>query len=243
MWLFAQFHLENDMRGSTKDTVSWTAAMGAAKYKVYATAKNSTARTERGSANSHGQTQDNTDCSCLWQSMTCASDVAAGSTCKYCETANTCADFDHAPADTGENYQTCSMDTSGNCSALSSNATDNTGTPTPATPAPSTTPAPGMSISCVGVTHYVGHSVITVCVTLTNVPSSNLNDVHTSMGSTYAYDSTFNLDGSSYLTKSCGKFDIANYGYYSGMAGVTTTGGSAALIWDINVTSTAVPCS
>lgn len=247
-------------RGSTKDTVSWTAATGAAKYKVYAVKPASSARSE---APNGVSANENTDCSCSWQSMTCASDVAAGSTCNYCETTNTCADFDHAPADTSEYYQVTGIDQAGKESAKSDKATDDTGSSSGGSSSSSsggsssssggssssgsggTAIPPGMSLACVGVEHGVGVSYIHVCVNLTNVSGANWSDFTVRMGSTPSegYSYTYNSDLQTYLTKVCSTFTIHQYGSYSGVAGITTDGGSAALTWDINVTSAPVACS
>ena len=250
-------------RSSTKDTVSWTAAASAVKYKVYATASSSTARTASGSADSQGQAQDNANCACSWQSMTCASDVAAGSSCKYCETTNTCADFDHAPADINESYQVSGIDQSGKESAKSEKATNNSGSSSGGSSTSSsggsssssggasssgsggsTALPPGMSLACVGVEHGTGVSYIHVCVNMTNVPGASWPDFTAAMGSapSEGYTYTYNSELQTYLIKACATFTIHQYGTYSGVAGITTDGGSAALTWDINVTSAPVAC-
>lgn len=245
-------------RGSTKDTVSWTAAAGAVKYKVYAVKPASSARSQ---APYGVSANENADCACSWQSMTCASDVASGSTCNYCETTNTCADFDHAPADINEYYQVTGIDQTGTESARSDYATDDSGSSsggsTTSSSGGSSTSSggsstssggsalpPGMTLSCVGVEHGSGVSYIHVCVDLTNVPGENWSDFTARMGSTQSegYSYTYNSDLQTYLTKVCSTFTIHQYGTYSGVAGITTNGGSAALTWDINVTSAAVAC-
>lgn len=110
---------------------------------------------------------------------------------------------------------------------------------------PPATPLPTMTLACVGVKHEVGFSYINVCVNLTNVPSGSKNNNFTGlMGSTstpVGYQYTYSSDGN-YLTKICTKFKITQYDAYSGMVGITTSGGSVALNWDINVTSAPVAC-
>jgi hypothetical protein len=102
-----------------------------------------------------------------------------------------------------------------------------------------------MSLSCVGVAHGVGFSYIHLCVNLTNVSGASWPDFTARMGSAPAegYSYTYNSDLQTYLTKACATFKITQYGSYSGVAGITTSGGSVALDWDINVTSAAVACS
>ena len=107
-------------RGAAKDTVSWNSVTGAVKYKVYATKSASGARI---GAPGGPSVNENTDCDCSWQSMECTADAPAGSICNYCETTNTCADFDHAAADLNESYRVTCVDQDGLESPKSEEAT------------------------------------------------------------------------------------------------------------------------
>lgn len=111
-------------------------------------------------------------------------------------------------------------------------------TPTPQPPStspPPTTNPPSVTGTCTGVTHHTGSSEITVGVKFANVEEGTT--VTFSMGSqttTGTTDST----GRAY-----GNFTISSYGSYSGMAGVSTSAGDAAVSWEITVTSAPVTCS
>ncbi len=121
-------------------------------------------------------------------------------------------------------------------------------------PPPPPSPPPGIALQCVGVKHYSGYSVITVCTTLTNVPqaaSQNLNSSLTTGSAAADKDSRTSISSTRYsgippnnqVTQFCRNYTITSYGPYSGLIGVSTDGGTAAVQWDINVGSTPVPCS
>lgn len=230
-------------RGSASDTVSWSPVSGAVKYRVYATTNPSAARqTDAGQTSLDGAD----DCACSdWIETTCSTAAADSALCHYCDTANTCAQYDHAPADTDIDYQVSCFDQANVESPRSEEADTSTGdgdAPSPA-PAPGALP-PEITLACVGVDHYNGYSVITVCSNFTNVSGADWNGVSASMGSTPpgSYSYTYSSELQEYLTKTCATFRITQYGSYSGFMGVSTSGGSAVVAWDITVTSAGQAC-
>ena len=211
---------------------------GAVKYRVYAISSGSASRQDW---IPESTLNDSSDCSCAeWTDTACSADAPAGASCNYCETTNTCADFEHSAANLDIEYQVSCLDQANVESAKSEKAENAGAEDPPATPSP----APGMSLSCVGVDHYNGHSIITVCAEFTNVSGADWSKVTASMGSTPAQTYSYTYDGElqTYLTKTCASFLITQYGSYSGLMGVSTSGGTAVVSWDITVTSAEQAC-